>query len=304
MADKVGLDTECFFIAPIGDEGSPVRKRSDGVLKYIVGHAATELGLTAVRGDEISEPGMITRQVLDHVLGAKTAVADLTDLNANVFYEMAVRHAAKLPVVLIAEIGVVLPFDIAPMRTIFVDHTDLESADKCRTEIVKQLREAIENGAVDSPISASLDVQALQGGSAVERNVAELVTAFESVSKGQTRMATMIDRLVQRQPQLRRYDSIWARFVDLMRYVKLNYPTDERLNVRVDRLGVVIGNFSGSRSGSAALIDDWLAALDETSGKDSDLEDIHSVGVSRSTTWAVEASPDKVARDEDHPSGV
>lgn len=181
------MDKECFFIAPIGADGTPERDRSDGILEFIVGRAAQELGLEAIRADQIAEPGQITLQVIGHVLGAKAAVADLTGLNANVFYELAVRHTARLPVALIAEKDCSLPFDIAQMRTIFFQHNDLRSADQCRRDIVSQLGEAITNGAVDSPIATSVDVQALQGGSAVERNVAELVTAVEDIAKIQRR---------------------------------------------------------------------------------------------------------------------
>jgi len=188
------LETECFFIAPIGSDGSPERRRSDGVLEFIVDRAAEEIGLSAVRADQISEPGQITLQVIDHVLGARAAVADLTGLNPNVFYELAIRHTARLPVALIAEKGCDLPFDMAQMRTIFFDHTDLRSADACRKEIVAQLREALDRGAVDSPITTSVDVRALQSGSVVERNVAELVTTVEEVAKTQRAMAATIER--------------------------------------------------------------------------------------------------------------
>jgi hypothetical protein len=183
MPDALPLDHECFFIAPIGKEGSPERNRSDGVLEFIVSKAADELGLIALRGDQIGEPGQITLQVLDHILGARAAVADLTGLNANVFYELAVRHTARLPVVLIAEKGSILPFDIAQMRTIHFDSQDLRSADHCRQEIVRHLREALDNGAVDSPIATTVDVRALQAGSAAERNIAELVTSLEELAR-------------------------------------------------------------------------------------------------------------------------
>ena len=193
--DTASLDTECFFIAPIGKEGAPERNRSDGILEFIVGRAAQELGLTAVRGDQISEPGQITLQVIDHVLGAKAAVADLTYLNPNVFYELAVRHTARLPTALIAEKGCDLPFDIAQMRTIFFDHTDLRSADSCRIAIVAQLSEALDKGTVDSPIATSIDVRALQGGNEAERNIAELVTAIEDVAKVQRQTLQQVNRI-------------------------------------------------------------------------------------------------------------
>jgi hypothetical protein len=179
------LANECFFIAPIGDEGTPIRKRSDGILKFIVSRAAEELGLTAVRADQISSPGQITVQVIDHILRARAAVADLTGQNPNVFYELAIRHTARLPVALIvSNDDPPLPFDIFQMRTIMFDHTDLDSADQCRQDIVKHLQQALE-GAVDSPIANTLDLRALQGGNQLERNIAELVTRIEDLSRQQ-----------------------------------------------------------------------------------------------------------------------
>lgn len=191
------LEAECFFIAPIGVEGSQERNRSDGVFEFIVGRAAQELGLSAVRGDQIASPGQINLQVIEHVLGARAAVADLTDLNANVFYELAVRHTARLPVALITEKGSELPFDIAQMRTTFFEHTNLKSADMCRQEIVKHLRTALDEGAVESPIATSIDVKSLQSGSVVERNLAELVTAVEDLTLVQRNTFRLVDYMTR-----------------------------------------------------------------------------------------------------------
>jgi hypothetical protein len=41
----------CFLIAPIGAEGSEIRKRSDQVLKHILNPAAGECGYTVIRAD-------------------------------------------------------------------------------------------------------------------------------------------------------------------------------------------------------------------------------------------------------------
>jgi hypothetical protein len=202
------LEAECFFIAPIGAEGSQERNRSDGVFEFIVGRAAQELGLTAIRGDRIASPGQINLQIIEHVLNARAAVADLTGLNANVFYELAIRHTARLPVVLIAENDCELPFDIAQMRTIFFDHTNLKSADMCRHEIVSHLRAALNDGAVDSPIATSVDVKSLQSGTAIERNVAELVTAVDDLTRMQKDTLRLLDRISLQQtsnPDLMRH---------------------------------------------------------------------------------------------------
>lgn len=134
------LDGECFFISPIGQEGSPERIRSDAVLERIVGPAAADLGLQAVRGDRIAQPGEVTAQVIYHLSGARAAVADLTGRNPNVFYELAIRQSAGRPVVLIARVGEDLPFNIHTMRTIFYDEDDSASIETCSRELAEQIR--------------------------------------------------------------------------------------------------------------------------------------------------------------------
>jgi hypothetical protein len=82
--------------------------------------AEAAAGLTTLRADDVGEPEQITAQAVQHCLTAKAAVADLTGGNPNVYYELSVRHGAQLPVVLIAEEGTKLPFDISQSRVIFL----------------------------------------------------------------------------------------------------------------------------------------------------------------------------------------
>ena len=213
------LEKECFFIAPIGPDNSEERDRSDGVLEFIVARAANELGLEAIRGDQLAEPGQITLQVIEHVLGAKVAVADLTGRNPNVYYELAIRHTAKLPTVLICERGETLPFDIAPMRTIFFSHTDLRDADRCRAEIVRQLRKALD-GAVDSPVTASVDLQRLQAGNTVERTVAELVTGVSQLERVVSDVWKRLQRTDSATSRIQIYEDIMIQQMSLLREVE------------------------------------------------------------------------------------
>lgn len=185
------LDRECFFIAPIGPDGSEIRDRSDGVMNYVVSPAAEKLGLVTIRADKIARPGRITRQVIDHVVGAKAAVVDLTGANPNVYYEMAVRHTARLPTVLIAEADEELPFDIAQMRTIFFDHTSLKSAADCRDQITEHLGAAL-GGEVDSPLAASVTINRLEQGTSQEQVLAQLI---DGITEIRVRMAEFEKRL-------------------------------------------------------------------------------------------------------------
>jgi hypothetical protein len=165
------------------------------VLRYIVEQAATQLDLKAVRADQIAAPGQINLQVIDHLLNAKVAVADLTGLNPNVFYEIGVRHAVRLPLVMIAEKDTPLPFDIANMRIIFYSYNDWSSGDKCREDIVAQLRQTLDKGVVDSPVATSVNLTSLSRGDATEQGVAEMVQTVEGVARIQREILTSVDRL-------------------------------------------------------------------------------------------------------------
>lgn len=152
------LEETCFIVSPIGDEGSEHRKHADLVLGSLIEPALTELNLKAVRADKISVPGMITRQVIEHVARAKLVIADLSFGNPNVFYELALRHAVRKPLVQITRTGDKLPFDVGQFRTVVVDMTDIYTLvpqiELHRQEITRQCRAAIADGeAADSPLS-------------------------------------------------------------------------------------------------------------------------------------------------------
>src|SRR5262245_41219233 len=100
----------CFVICPIGKEGSDIRKRSDKVFKYIITTAVTNCGYEPLRADKIAETGMITTHVINQLIEAPLVVADLTGWNANVFYELAIRHVVRKPFVQLIQKGETLPF--------------------------------------------------------------------------------------------------------------------------------------------------------------------------------------------------
>jgi hypothetical protein len=112
------LERECCFIAPIGEEGSPIRRRSDPVHRHIVSPAAKAVGRKAAPADELAAAGRITNQYID--------------------------HAHDEPA---------LPFDLAQMRVIRYEDTSLDSAERCRQTLVEHLRAGLE-GAVDSRLEA------------------------------------------------------------------------------------------------------------------------------------------------------
>lgn len=141
----------CFIITPIGEEGSVVRKKTDGLIDNVLEPVCNELGMKAIPAHNIDKIGSITNQVVQHVLESKMVIANLTGLNPNVMYELAIRHATKKPVVCIAEYGTKLPFDITTERTIFYSD-DMYGAIRLRSELKEKLNAALSDSDIDNPI--------------------------------------------------------------------------------------------------------------------------------------------------------
>jgi len=176
-------DKTCFVISPIGEDGSDERARADQILKYIVRPVAEGCGYDVVRADEMSEPGMITSQVIQHIVDDEMVVADLTDWNPNVFYELALRHALRMPAVHLIQAGQKIPFDVAGARTIQVDHTNLPSVEACKEELEKQIQ-AVEGNPnlVDNPISVAVELQSLrQSDNPLEKSNARILSAVQEL---------------------------------------------------------------------------------------------------------------------------
>ena len=111
----------CFVISPIGAPGSDVRAHADDVFDYIIKPVVEDLGYFVHRGDHNARPGKISDQMYDSILNDDLLIAVLTFQNPNVYYELAIAHAAARPLIILCEASHALPFDIKDQRTIFYD---------------------------------------------------------------------------------------------------------------------------------------------------------------------------------------
>lgn len=146
------------MIIPIGAPESSERSHSDLIIGSFVEPALEEFNLNVIRADKIDQPGVITKQIIDYLMRARLVIADLSFSNPNVFYELAIRHAIRKPIVQIIRQGDRIPFDVNQMRTISIDLSNVYSAipkiELVRTEIRNQVRRALENpDDIDTPIS-------------------------------------------------------------------------------------------------------------------------------------------------------
>jgi hypothetical protein len=147
----------CFYVAPIGEPDSEARQHSDLILASLVEPALAELDLKVLRADAIARPGVITKQVIEHVAKARLVVADLSFHNPNVFYELAFRHATRKPVLHLIRAFDPIPFDLDQFRTIRIDTSGLYSfvpqIETYRAEIATHARRALEEPADAGPLS-------------------------------------------------------------------------------------------------------------------------------------------------------
>ncbi len=172
---------KCFIISPIGEDGSETRKNADEVLEFIIDPACKTKNYEVTRSDKISDNGMITQSIIENLLQADLAIADLTGRNPNVFYELAIRHSYNLPVIQITNDISSIPFDVHNVRTIQYD-LSASGAKKAKEEIIKVI-ESIESGNKSAnPISSVASILNLSSESSTNNNtLSELLLKVNSI---------------------------------------------------------------------------------------------------------------------------
>ncbi len=133
----------------------------DAVYKNLIAPAIAAAGMEPLRADEEMTGGVIHKPMFERLILCEYAVADLTTANANVFYELGLRHAVRpwSTVLLFSKGGSQLPFDVAPLRAmpyqLGPDGTpaDVDATKGALTERLAEARRlALAEPMADSPI--------------------------------------------------------------------------------------------------------------------------------------------------------
>jgi hypothetical protein len=142
----------CFVITPIGGDSTDIRREADGIIdEVLIPILEDELGFTVEVAHRVDSSGSITQQVIQSVINSDFAICNLATLNPNVMYELALRHAARKPVVTIAPKGTSLPFDISDDRVVFY-RNDIAGALQLKTDIQPKICSAMKDDAPDNPV--------------------------------------------------------------------------------------------------------------------------------------------------------
>ena len=174
--------------------------------------ACETLGLRPIRADKIAEPGEIPEQIFLHLRDSPVVIADVTEGNPNVMYELGLRHTRDLVTVQVGEYAR-LPFDISSIRTIQFRRTE-GGLVELRDALIDSLRAALEGrgkpvtatrvwnelGAVDpAAVSAAVEAssQPDEAGTVEEPGFMDVLAEGEAATVEVTEHITRLSALMQ-----------------------------------------------------------------------------------------------------------
>jgi tetratricopeptide (TPR) repeat protein len=159
-ADSQGLagsEPLCFVLMPFGrkPDATGAIIDFDAVYQQLIAPAIRDAGLEPIRADEEMTGGIVHKPMFERLILCEYAVADLTLANANVFYELGVRHAVRpYSTVLLFASGTRLPFDVQLDRGLpyFLSPAGLpDDVEATRSQLAERLA-AARDASVDSPV--------------------------------------------------------------------------------------------------------------------------------------------------------
>src|SRR5687767_9649638 len=154
----------CFVVMPFGvkPDGRGGSIDFDAVYEDLIVPAVARADLQPLRADQELVGGIVHKPMFERLLLCDYAVADLTTANANVFYELGVRHAARPATTLpVFAAGHMPPFDVNYLRALPYQLAEAnqfggKEAATFRANLVERLKElrevASSNPTPDSPI--------------------------------------------------------------------------------------------------------------------------------------------------------
>lgn len=110
MVYRPKIDSKLCFVL------MPLREPFNSYYQKIIKPAAEKSGLAALRSDEIYSTKSIINDIWERIWAAKAVIADATDKNANVNYELGLCDAVGVPVIRITANIEDVPFDYRHRR--------------------------------------------------------------------------------------------------------------------------------------------------------------------------------------------
>lgn len=135
QANKKVQRASCFVLMPF----DPKFKEVYDTIKESL--ESEELNMECNRADEFHQPHII-ETILKRIVHSEYIIADLTESNANVFYELGLVHCIKDidKVIILTQDMKYVPFDLRQFRCITYDQS-IAGSKKLKDELVKTFKE-------------------------------------------------------------------------------------------------------------------------------------------------------------------
>ena len=117
LMQKASCQSFCFVIMPFDQSLSNVYD--------IIKDTLQNIGWKVIRADETAFPRLITRKILIEIMSSDLVIADLTNSNPNVFFELGMSYLVSNDILLITQDNAI-PFDIKNEQTIFYNKEHLQ----------------------------------------------------------------------------------------------------------------------------------------------------------------------------------
>lgn len=148
-----------------------------------------ELNIICFRAKDIEHSGIIDVPMYDSILKADYVLADLTALNANVLYELGIRHAVKKnTTILICDNEIKLPFDINHILVDKFEHLgkaiDHEEVLRFRALLKSKILALEKAPKIDSPLYTFFPM--LNTPYFTDKEIAEIKENIESEEKNES----------------------------------------------------------------------------------------------------------------------
>lgn len=153
------MKTLCFILMPFGKKKDQNGNEIDFNKIYIdfIKPAILDADLEPIRADEEMIGGIIHKPMYERLMLCEYAVADLSILNANVFYELGIRHAIRpYSTITLFENKSSLPFDISFLRSISYER-NLSNIEELKSKLTNALLKVKKEKDVDSPLFQLVD---------------------------------------------------------------------------------------------------------------------------------------------------
>ena len=130
----------CFIIMPFSDMEGYESGHFGRVYEHLIRPACVAAGVEPVRGDEVKGTNYIAIDILQRILNSDIVICDLSGKNANVMYELGIRQAFDLPVVLLKDKRTERVFDIQGLRTLdYVESLRIDSVEQDRKSLAQAI---------------------------------------------------------------------------------------------------------------------------------------------------------------------